>query len=172
MIMAIRKIYCQRAKIPVQKQNSKAERQATERQATERETNIMQTDYIRVHSCGAVYYLSDSIYFDVLTKVGYPYYLKICIEEEEGDNVLLFRWDNIPDDIMQVYNYIVDKSYVGKNNTMLGPHINRSDGRIYALCKVPDGHIGSYVAIDDTIIPDYNAKFFSMLLKKMNDKKI
>jgi hypothetical protein len=132
----------------------------------------MDTDYIRVHSCGAVYHLSDCIYFDVLAKVGHPYYLKICVEEEEGNNVLLFRWDSIPDDILQIYNYITGASFVDKKNTMYGPHISRSDGRIYALCKFPDDHIGSYVAIDDNIIPKYNNKFFSALFKNINNKKV
>ncbi len=105
-------------------------------------------------------------------KVGHQYYLKVCVEEEEDNNILLFRWDTIPEDILRIYNFVSEKSFIDKNNILYGPHIKRLDGRIHALCKFSDTHIGDYVDTPDTIIPRYNAKFFSCLLRNITDKEM
>ena len=137
----------------------------------ERDPEKMETEFIKVHTCGAVYSLSDCIYFDVLLKIGHQYYLKISVEEEEGVNTLLFRWDTIPDNIRMLYDYVDQKSFMDDKHTLYGCHIGRIDDRIYALAKFAENPIGMYVSIADKTIPRYNTKFFETAWHKLKQAK-
>ncbi len=149
----------QQRKAKNSKEQQRTAKNSKEQQRTAK-NNKMQSDFIKVHTCGAVYNLSDSMYFDVLQKIGDQCYLNIHIETEEGDIQLLYSWDKIPQVVLQIYEYVDKKSFMSENNIVYGCHINRTDSNIFALRKFQENPIGKYVTICDKDMSVYDDNFF------------
>ena len=100
---------------------------------------IDKSDFIRVHIAGAVYCITDMIIFEVLQKIGDQYYLYMTIQENEIEEVnFLFRWDEIPKNVMDIYEYVNSTSLLeitGEHYVLYGNHIGRKNNHKYTLCK-------------------------------------
>jgi hypothetical protein len=126
---------------------------------------------------GAVYCMSDCIYFKVLGKVGDQHHLYVTISEYDDDKNYLFAWNDIPEDVMKIYEYVNNISFFGEKHILFGCHITRKNDNIYSLDKYPENPIGKDVVIKDSDISEYNEVLFSRLwktlqkVKNLNDDK-
>ena len=120
---------------------------------------------------GAVYCMSDCIYFEVLNKIGDQYYLHITVSDEHDVQTYLFAWNKVPQNIMNIYQYIDSRSFFDKTNALFGCHMLRKGDDVFKLMKYPENPIGKDVNISDSYISDYDQVFFDSLWQELQEAK-
>jgi hypothetical protein len=102
----------------------------------------MTIDTVVVHIAGAVYSCGDVMIFKVLQQIGGSNYLNVTVQcEQVCEDSYTFRWDNVPEEVMEVYEFVNKKSYLN-GSILFGPHIGRIDENNYAICKFSKPVIG------------------------------
>jgi len=100
-------------------------------------TAFNKSDFICVHIAGAVYCITDMVIFEVLKKIGDQYYLHMIIQRDEIEEIkFLFRWDEIPKNVLDIYEYVKSTSILEINDnyyTLYGNHIGRKNNHKYIL---------------------------------------
>jgi hypothetical protein len=107
--------------------------------------------YVVVHIAAAVYSCGDTITFEVLQEICGQLYLRVIVQYEEiMEEVFVFRWDKIPTEVREIYEFVSANSskYDG---ILLGTHILRNDARQYALAKFIKDPIGQTREIPEAI---------------------
>lgn len=141
------------------------------RVVTTYQVSIMsKVDCIVVHVAGAVYSCGDTIVFEVLQQIGGQMYLSVVVQcEQVLENTYTFRWDNIPDDVSSLYEYVNCKSSM-HNDVLFGTHIARPDDREYAICKFLKPVIGETREITEwqEATPSFFKHFVRQLKKTKN----
>jgi hypothetical protein len=132
-------------------------------------TTKIEADCVTIHVAGAVYCLSDSVYFEVLKEIGGMLYLRTIIEVEDGIINYTFRWREVPSEIMELYELADIKSFM-RNSILFGCHLLRKSNNIYAITKFSANPIGKTdkVSIDD--VSEYNGEMFRSLLSRVKCK--
>jgi hypothetical protein len=128
-------------------------------------------DFTVLYMSGAVYCMSDCIYFKVLHKIGYQYHLYITISENEKDHNYLFAWNNIPEDVMKIYEYVNNASFFGEKHILFGCNIARKNDNIYSLIKYPENPIGQDIIIHYSDLSEYNKNLFKRLWETLKKVK-
>jgi hypothetical protein len=96
----------------------------------------------QAHMAGAIYCMTDMIIFTVYKALTTnKQYLHICItyDDEMSEMLGMFEWENVPTDIMQIYDYVSSKSCTMMSSDhykLYGTHIGRT--KDYKM------HIGSF----------------------------
>jgi hypothetical protein len=102
----------------------------------------MTIDTVVVHIAGAVYSCGDVMVFKVLQQIGGSSYLNVVVQcEQICEDSYTFRWDNIPEEVREIYEFVNNKSCLSKS-ILFGPHIGRIDENRYAICKFDKQVIG------------------------------
>lgn len=124
---------------------------------------IDKSEFIRVHTAGAVYCITDMIIFDVLKKIGDQYYLYMTIQQNEiEEQSFLFKWDEIPKNVMEIYEYVKSTSIIEIYDdiyTLYGNHIGRKNNHKYTLCKYINSPFQT-IELGDVIYPNENDNEF------------
>ena len=120
-------------------------------------------EYIVVHIAGAVYSLSDMIIFEILQKVGDQMYMQMIVQVEDVlEDIYVFKWSEIPKEIMEIYDYVNSKSTI-ERNILFGTHIARKENRNYGLINFKENPIGKYGTIRESI--EYDPSIFTRMLR-------
>lgn len=95
---------------------------------------------IRVKIAAAVYSITDMVVFEVYKKISEDtYYLVATLQENEfNEKVAVFQWEDIPTDIMDIYDYVTATSVLEqKDDTCIlyGTHIGRRNNHKYILAQ-------------------------------------
>ena len=120
---------------------------------------------------GAVYCTSDCIYFKVLGKIGDQHHLYVTVSDYENECNYLFTWNNIPEDVMKIYEYVNNTSFFGEKHILFGCHIARKNDNIYSLDKYPENPIGKDIIIVDSDLSEYNKNLFKRFWKTLQKVK-
>lgn len=141
-------------------------------------TKQFETDFLRVHIVGAVYCITDMILFDILKKIGDQYYLQMCIQVNEFEEKrFLFRWDEIPKDVLDIYEYVKVTSVLeatpNGSYTLYGNHIGRRQDHKYVLINyLNDPFNDIEVDSDYSQLDDENTKFIAEIAENMRVVKM
>lgn len=120
---------------------------------------------IIVHMSGAIYSTNDVIIFKVLKVIGEQYYMEVLLlYEEVMEDTFIFRWDQIPEAVLQIYNFITSKSGI-INKTLFGPHLFKNDEKIYCIRKINKNIIGQTLTIDLNPSKSYYTEMFSTIAR-------
>jgi hypothetical protein len=130
-------------------------------------TSKIQVECITIHVTGAVYCLSDSIYFEVLKQIGGELYLRTIIEIEDGVNSYTFRWCEVPAEIMELYELADSKSFINTKHILFGCHYLRKSNNIYAITKFSANPIGKVDTVCVDSLSAYNGNIFRSLLRRV-----
>lgn len=136
------------------------------------------SEFLRVHIAGAVYCITDMIVFDVLKKIGDQYYLHMCIQINEFEEKnFLFRWDEIPNDVSDIYEYVKSTSIVqitpNGSYTLYGDHIARCNSHKYTLIKFPNDPFKIIeLDVEYSELDDENTKFIAEIAENMRIVKV
>lgn len=95
---------------------------------------------IRIKIAAAVYSITDMVIFEVYKKISEDkYYLVAILQEDEiNEKVSIFEWDNIPADIMSIYEYVSSTSILEEQDdicVLYGTHIGRRKNYKYVLTR-------------------------------------
>jgi hypothetical protein len=148
------------------KATTKRPKQSSEHKKGVKMTTKIEVDCVTIHVAGAVYCLSDSVYFEVLKEIGGMLYLRTIIEVEDGIINYTFRWCEVPSEIMKLYDLADTKSFMS-NSILFGCHLLRKSNNIYAITKFSDNPIGKTdrVSLDD--VSEYDGKMFQSILNRV-----
>jgi hypothetical protein len=130
-------------------------------------TTKNKVDCVTIHVAGAVYCLSDSIYFEILRGISGELCLRTTIDIEDGSICYTYKWSDVPSEIMELYDLVDSKSFMNSKYVLFGCHLLRKSNNIYAITKFPTNPIGKTdrVSVDD--ISGYDGKIFSSLLHRV-----
>ncbi len=93
----------------------------------------------RIDIVGAVYCITDMIFFEVFKQITeHKYYMKVIITIDDIKEIsTLFSWDSVPKSIMDIYDYVKHTSFIEANSdmsyTLYGTHIGRRKDYKYSL---------------------------------------
>ena len=141
-------------------------------------TECLKSEFLRVHTAGAVYCITDMILFDVLQKIGDQYYLHMCIQIDEFDEKnFLFRWDEIPKDVSDIYEYVKSTSIIeatpNGSYTLYGDHIARRNSHKYTLINFPNDPFKIIkLDVEHCELDDENTKFIAEIAENMRIVKV
>jgi hypothetical protein len=136
------------------------------------------SEFLRIHIAGAVYCITDMILFDVLQKIGDQYYLHMCIQINEFEEKrFIFRWDEIPKDVSDIYEYVKQTSVVEATSngsyTLYGNHIGRHQDHKYVLINyLNDPFNDMEFDSDYSELDDENTKFIAEIAENMRIVKM
>jgi len=117
-------------------------------------------EFTRLHIAGAFLSNADCIYFEVLKKISDQYHMLVTISQDHDEEYFLFPWDMIPQNIMNIYEYINSKSSLDQDNVLTGCHMSRKGDDVYEVAKYPKNAIGNDVKIMDSQISMYDEERF------------
>lgn len=121
------------------------------------------------HTAGAVYSLGDTIIFEALLHND-DKYMKVVVQYDDiMFDTYIFKSEDVPTDVMQIYDYVKSKSII-RHNILLGPHILRNDNRTYALTKLCV-NIGQTTQLKLADCAEYDNDMFARLLRNMKHVK-
>lgn len=136
------------------------------------------SEFLRVHIAGAVYCITDMILFDILKKIGDQYYLQMCIQINEFEEKrFIFRWDEIPKDVSEIYEYVNVTSVLEATSNgsyiLYGNHIGRRQDHKYVLINfLNDPFNNTAVDSDYSELDDENTKFIAEIADNMRIVKM
>lgn len=116
-------------------------------------------DCIKIHMAGAVYCITDMIIFEIYKDIhSMDYYLNVVITQDEMTEYrTIFRWDQIPEDVMEIYDYVNHTSALEINDNsyvLYGTHIGRIHNHKYKLMTSLNEHLNTYEVIDQSFRRD------------------
>jgi hypothetical protein len=118
------------------------------------------------------------IVFDVLKKIGDQYYLHMCIQINEFDEKnFLFRWDEIPNDVSDIYEYVKSTSIIEATPngpyTLYGDHIARRNSHKYTLINFPNDPFEIIeLDVEYCELDDENIEFIAEIAETMRSVKV
>ena len=120
-------------------------------------------------TAGAVYSLGDTIVFEIL-KHNNDQYIRVIVQYEDiMYDTYIFKYHEIPTEVMQIFDYIRLKSFV-RNHIMLGPHILRSSDNTHAICRLR-AMPGQTTRLNIEEAVEYDHNMFTRLLGDMRKMK-
>jgi hypothetical protein len=128
-------------------------------------------DCIILHVTGAVYSCGDVIIFEVLQEICGEMYLQVSIQYDEVmEDVYIFKWCDIPEEVRAIYEFANTKSTI-VDNVLYGAHILRKDDSMYALCKFRNEPVGTEKSLPYKEYEEYDGQMFIHLAMHMNQVK-
>ena len=120
---------------------------------------------------GAILSSADCIYFEVLNKIGDQYNLFVTISRDHDEQNFLFPWDKIPQNIMNIYQYVDNNSSFNQDTVLFGCHMSRKGSDVYEVAKYPVNPIGKEVKISDSYLSMYDEELFRDIWITLNSVK-
>jgi hypothetical protein len=120
-------------------------------------------------TAGAVYSLGDTIVFEIL-KHNDDQYMRVIVQYEDiMYDTYIFKYHEIPTEVMQIFEYVRANSFV-RNHIMLGPHILRSNNNTYAISRLRVMP-GQTTRLNTEDAVEYEQNMFARLLRDMRRMK-
>lgn len=128
-------------------------------------------EYIVIHVAGAVYCLSDMVIFELLRNVAGELMMRVIVQiEDVVEENHVFRWSEMPAEVLEIYNYVNSKSFF-KHNILYGTHIGRKQDHQYALIKFDKHPVGENNTSPLVNSPDADPNIFKEMCMRMKHNK-